>query len=298
LETIASKINSSSARANASILSTVDGYRLQVSGLDTGVENAIVFDDPSSLFDLTHHASTAKDAIAKVDGYEVHSASNSIGDALGGITLTLKAETTSPVTVTVTPDNSAVRTKINDFVSSYNSIVDSINAESSYTGSAKGQNRLAGDSTLRTLQLQLGTTMSTALEGLGGSFSSLSQIGVSTDKTGRLSVDSTKLDEALALDSSGVAKVFAGSTDGTVDGVAGKIEDLVKRFVDYTDGILTAKSNGINSRIKSIDSAITREEDRITKFEDNLRAQFTAMELMMSQLVSQQSYMANGFGMW
>lgn len=298
LETLASKINASEAKVNASILSTVDGYRLQISGLDTGADNAIVFDDPSALLDLTHHASTAKDAILMVDDFEVHSASNNVSDALTGLTLELKGLTTSPITIGITPDNNSVRTKINDFISSYNTIVDGLNAEASYGGEAKGQNRLAGDSTLRSLQLQLGTTMSGAIEGLTGTFTSLSQIGVSTDKTGRLSVDATKLDAALAIDSMGVAQVFAGSTDRSVDGIAGKIDTLVKSFIDYSDGILTAKTNGINSQIKSIGSSITREEERISKFEDNLRAQFTAMELMVTKLNSQQSYMSSGFGIW
>jgi flagellar hook-associated protein 2 len=298
LETLASKINSSSAQVNASILSTVDGYRLQISGLDTGAENAITFTDPSALFDLTNHVSTAKDAIAKVDGFEVHSSSNTMGDALRGISLVLKDETTAPITINVSSNNAAVRSKIEEFVSSYNSIVDAINAESSYTGSAKGENRLAGDSTLRSLQGQLGMMVSSEFVGLGGTFSSLGQIGVTTDKKGRLSVNSAKLDEALGLDAMGVAKVFAGSTDGSVDGVAGKIETLVDSFIDYSDGVLTAKSNGINSRISSITSAIGREELRISKYEDSLRAQFTAMELMMAKLNSQQSSMANGFGIW
>lgn len=300
LEDIVSKINATDTDTTASLIETVDGWRLQVSGTETGADNAVSFTETGVTLGLTNTVQTAQDALITVDGFNVQSSTNQVDSAIPGVTLNLKEETDvdETITVNVTADSNTTRSKIQGLVDTYNSIVSMIRAENAYTGEAKGGNRLTGDSTLRSLQMQMGTMISSALEGLEGNFSSLAEIGISTDRTGQLSIDSTKFDEAMNQDAVGVAQILAGTADGSAEGIADKLETLVDNFIDYSDGIITARVSGLNERIKQIDVSIGREETRVLSFEDRLRAQFTAMETMVNTLNSQSSFLAQQTGAW
>ena len=131
------------------------------------------------------------------------------------------------------------------------------------------------------------------LEDLPGGISALSQIGIKSDSSGNLEIDTDTLSTAIAENPTGVAQLFTGTTDHTVDGLGDKLDDLIETFVDYSEGILTAKVNGLNNRIDSINSSIDRQQGYVDKYEDRLRAQFTAMELMVSSLQSQSNYLSS-----
>ncbi|MCP4606270.1 MAG: flagellar filament capping protein FliD [Proteobacteria bacterium] len=300
LEDIVGKINSSAAEVSASLLSTTEGYRIQITGNNTGTDNDIIFEEGGTLslnFDGNVYQS-AQNASLKVDDYPISSADNEVDDAITGLTLSLKDETETTVDIAVLPDTAGIKTKVNEFVSSYNEILSLIHEEFKFTGEAKSANRLAGDSTLRSVQQQLGTTISSSLTGLTGTFSALSQIGISTNTDGTLSVDSDDLDTAIASDTAGVGQLFAGTSDNSANGIADQIYDLVDTFVDYSDGVLTAKVSGINLTISNLTDSITRYESRVTSKEEQLRKQFMNLELTVSNLTTQSNFLSSQSFLW
>ena len=129
LADIATKIGQSGARVSASIVDAGGSYRLSVQGLDTGADNAITFDESGSLsLGLSIGSNTyepAQDAKVTIDGLVVTRPTNSITDAIQGVTLALKKTTTSPATIDVAADSTALKTKINAFVAAYNDVVNS-----------------------------------------------------------------------------------------------------------------------------------------------------------------------------
>ncbi|MCP4679846.1 MAG: flagellar filament capping protein FliD [Deltaproteobacteria bacterium] len=302
MSSIVSKINSSEAEVSASLLIADDGYRIQVTGNDTGVANEVTFAEDGSLAldleDPLNVVEAAQDAELTVDGFDITSADNDVDDAITGLTLTLHEKTTSTIEIAVSPDTDAIKTKLDEFIDTYNEVASLIQSEFAFTGEAKGNNRLAGDSTLRTLQTQLSTTITSAIEGLEGTYEALSQIGISTDTNGSLSVDTEELEAAIAADTVGVGQLFSGTADHSVGGIADKMDDLAESFVDYADGILTAKVNGLDTTIDSMTDTIDRYEDRISMKETQLRMQFTNLEVMMSQLTSQGNFMASQSFLW
>ncbi|MDJ0761583.1 MAG: flagellar filament capping protein FliD [Myxococcota bacterium] len=304
LEDIVNKINASDAEVSASLLSTSAGYRIQVTGNDSGAANAITFEEEASstlnlgLDIVDNQVQAAQDASLEIDDFAVTSADNAVDDAIQGVTLNLLEETTTALEVTVAPDTAAIKTKVSEFVDAYNEVMTLVQKEFDFTGEAKGQDRLAGDGTLRSLKQQLGTLISTEISGLTGSYSALSQIGLKTNTDGTLAIDDDDLESAIASDTVGVGQVFAGTSDHSVDGISDSMDTIVDSFVDFADGILTAKINGLNTRIDNISDSILRYEDRATKKEESLRLQFTNLEVMISQLTSQSNFLSSQSFLW
>jgi flagellar hook-associated protein 2 len=69
---------------------------------------------------------------------------------------------------------------------------------------------------------------------------------------------------------------------------------MVTALEPYTlaDGILTARTDGINDSIKNLDTRILEMEYRVERFEDKLVRQFAALEQSMSGIQQQGQYLA------
>ena len=282
LDTIASKITDANNGVTASVLFDGSKYRLMVTAAKTGTAAAPTFTDSGNGLDLSNAANVkrpAKDAVVTIDGVDVTRSTNVIADALAGVTLTLNAPQAAadPDTIgTVALDQTALDKKMTAMVAAYNSVNSALHVQLDYSGSTKGGDTLFGDSTLSNLQGQLGTIFSSAYGG-----SNLGMIGLSRDKTGALTYDSTKLATALATDPNALSTVFVKG------GFAAAIEGLSDTYTSPTTGILSAKTTGLDDRYKSLQDQIDQINNSADQLQTRLQAQFTALEQAMSSLQSQ-----------
>jgi len=163
---------------------------------------------------------TALNAELKVNGVAISKSSNSVSDAIPGVTLNLSKLTTPavPVTLTIAQDTASASKAVSDFTTSYNALNKTLSDLSSYNASTKKGATLQGDATLRNLQSKLRGVLNTTISG-AGSLTSLSQIGVAFQKDGSLTVDSTKLNTVLQNNFSDIAGLFA-STGKASDSLA------------------------------------------------------------------------------
>ncbi len=120
----------------------------------------------------------------------------------------------------------------------------------------------------------------------------LANIGITTANDGTLSFDSSKLQSALASDFQGTAAYFAGDDASGVGGMGDLMDDLIDSYVNTTDGLIETRKDGIQDRIDDNNERIDDLEAYVATFEDNLQAQFTALESAMATLRSQQQYLA------
>lgn len=150
----------------------------------------------------------------------VERASNTIDDLIAGTTITLKAITASPVTVSVSRNLDAAISAIQTLVSDMNSALSKLNdltkpaAEGSGSGAA-----LSTDTLARSIKLGLRSSLSGLVSGTT-SYPSASSVGVGLDRNGVITVDAAKLRTALETDFAGVEAVFArtaSATDGRVE---------------------------------------------------------------------------------
>ncbi len=224
----------------------------------------------------------ARDAVFNVDGIEVVVASNhGITDVLPGVTLDLHALGES--TLTVDLDTGRTGEALESFVEEYNAL-------QTYMGElSKKEGILQGDSTLMRLQtaLRRGVADTVALDG-DPDLTLLSQIGISIDRDGEMTLDSAALGEALREDPRAVERLFAGSEDTHgADGVARRLDSQLHTYLRYGDGVLAQRDRMYERSVSDIDSRIESLERRMGRREESLRRQFTQLERMLSDLHSQ-----------
>lgn len=268
-----------------------DSVQLSKNATATGTGVAISY--PNSAYQAGTPASFS------VDGIAISKTSNTVTDVIPGITLNLLKEG-GTTTVNVENDDAAVTTKINNFVKGFNDAITLLNKQSNYDATTKTAGVLSGDSTVRMVKSQLQSIVTTPIADASGAYSMLSEIGITTNRAdGTLKVDSTKLADALKNDFESVVELFSkngGVADLDADqyGVAEKFNNLLEKLTHSyegpssdSNGIISSRIQGLKKTMSGIDTQIENMEVRLTRKEEALKKQFTAMETLVSSLTTQ-----------
>lgn len=240
-----------------------------------------------------------------VDGIAVSKTSNTVTDVIPGVTLNLLKEGVT-TTVGVENDDAAVTTKINSFVKSFNEAMTLLNKQSNYDATTKTAGVLSGDSTVRMVKSQLQSILTNTVSGVTGTFSMLSEIGITTNRTdGTLTVDSAKLSEALKNDFDSVVELFTRN-GGVADlpanryGVAEQFNNVLEKLThayegpsSQYNGVISSRIQGLKDTMSGIDTQIESMELRLTRKEEALKKQFTALETLVSSLTTQGNSLIN-----
>lgn len=292
LDDIVGKINSAGLRVTASSFFDGTNYRIQLRGQDTGAANAISITETGTTLGFNASGNTkqaAQDAEITLDSFTVKSATNQVSGAIPGVTLALAAETPEALSVTIDSDPEGLKTKVKALVDAYNAVITKVK-ETAGSGGIKAQDEvLAGDSTLRSLVSRVSRALQTDIGGTGA-YKTLGSVGISLDRFGKLSLDSTKLDKALAADAAGVSKLLAG-TDAA-KGVMDTVSEIADAFTARDKGLLTIKSNALGDQTRRLQTRIDREEVRINRYAELLRKQFTQMDTAVAGWNAQGNYLA------
>ncbi|GHC33402.1 flagellar hook-associated protein 2 [Kushneria pakistanensis] len=297
-------INKADAGMKASIVNDGSGtpYRLVLNSETTGAASTMSFASDNSelnaLFSGTTETVKAADASLTVNGLAITSASNTVEEAIQGVTLNL-VETTAEgasTKLTVSQDTEAVKTAVQDFVKSYNALADKITSLTKVSGegdSVKGA-ALTGNSTVRSVQSTLRNVMSSAVDGEGMNYLFEAGISFSKDlaKSGKLEIsDEKKLDDALANNLDGMKGLFAG--DGKT-GIAARLDTSISQMLTTNGAIGSAKA-GLESSVKSLEARSLRMKETIDTTVERYKKQFQQLDSMMSRLNNTQSYLTQQF---
>jgi flagellar hook-associated protein 2 len=238
------------------------------------------------------------------------------------LSLTLQAaDPLTELSVSVEADTGAIKSKIKEFVSSFNKLVDYANAQNTYNKEQGAGGVLFGDPILRQVIAQVrnglfGVSPSVVQADTEG-YSTLSLVGVKTDNNGKLKVDETVLDDKIAgnldkladlfvdtdgFDNGGAAENTPGYyVDTTVDsGLADKLSRAIDRMIDtYTGpggkvfkGIFDARAESYNDSISKLFKAIDAKQTQVDKFHDMLVMKFAGLEKLMGGLQAQGAALA------
>ncbi|HEX8447388.1 MAG TPA: flagellar filament capping protein FliD [Sphingomonas sp.] len=203
---IARAINAAGAGVTASVVTQGANARLVLKGA-TGAENGFTVQASGAFADLAYDGTdalgmkstqTAQDAVVVIDSIEATRSTNSIADLIPGVQLELKKVTgTDGVAIGAAPPTDAIRTAIQDFAGAFNELKKSLDELTSngFGGTTKGP--LYGDIGVAEMRRQLARLTSTTLSS-GGSPSTLTELGVKTERDGSLSVDTKVLDKMLS----------------------------------------------------------------------------------------------------
>jgi flagellar hook-associated protein 2 len=293
LTKIASNINS--AIDNAGVIATVitsdGGSRIVFSASKEGPDNqlALTATDTAGtgLNDMFGTANlttlqAAQTSLVHIDGQAVTSQTNEVKNAIEGVTLKLTSEElTSTTTLVISQDDAAVKDNIKGFVDSYNSLLTSIAKLSSYDAKTKVSGALQGDSMVRSLESQLRKLVSERVTVDGGDIA-LYEIGLKTDRDGKLSIDSTKLDSSIKANMNGIQSLF--STKDT--GLANRFADLANTYVK-TGGAIDSGSKSYAASQTRLATDREAFSLKMSQLQARLSKQFNAMDLIVGSLNQQ-----------
>ena len=247
-------INATNGGVRASIVNDGGGFRLALAAADGGTANTLKItttDDDGDNTDvaglsrlafdpaatagagknLTQNAA-GQDAVLFIDGIRVTKSSNTISDAIAGLTLNLsKSNLGSPVTVGVVPDSEAMKANLDGFVKAYNDFNKTLKDLTFYDEATRSAGTLQGDATARAMQTQVRAVLGGVISGLPGAITRLPQIGLALQAGGTLALDSAKFNSALADPSFDPASLFA---------VTGRATDSRVRFAGAADALAPA----------------------------------------------------------
>ncbi|GEC96976.1 flagellar hook-associated protein 2 [Zoogloea ramigera] len=287
-------INNASAGVSATIVTDTSGKQnLLLTATDGGTANAVsisgtaTFIDPanpgspiaaSSAFNQTQ---AATDASVKIQGISIATSGNKITDAIDGVTLDLTK--TGTTNLTVTRDNTDLKGKLETFVNAYNSLNSSIKSLGAYNSATKTAAALNGDSTLRSVQSQVRTALTSVPADLASNpLKTLSDIGISFQPDGSLKLDSTKFEKAASTNFSATANVI---------GAFGNTLKTTTTDLLATNGVIASRSDGLSSSVKALDRQMEAMENRLTIIEKNYRARFTSLDTTMTSMSTTSSYL-------
>lgn len=299
LQALAEAINASEAEVSASVINDGTGtpYRLVLTGDNTGEANTIAV-DASGLVggDTTLGAfseiQTASDAHLKLNGLDIQRDSNTITDAVAGITLNLTGTTQagSPVALTVTRDAAAIKDKIQVFADAYNKVMKFINEQKTYNEDKESGGLLMGESLLTRVQSSLHSILiPDAWDDTPGApgIQMLAQIGVAFENDGTLKVDAAALESAISENFDEVKNLFIDEDNGLGTMMQSSVYEYTK-----VDGFIDNTKSSQEKMIDDFEDQILRAEDRLDTYEANLLRKFAALESIMSGLQAQQSFLA------
>jgi flagellar hook-associated protein 2 len=212
-------INDGSATPNRLVFTSktsgaTSAMKIAVSG-DATLDSLLAY-DPAGTQNLTQSV-VAQNATATINGIAVSSSTNTLTSAIQGVTLNLAK--VGATNLTVARDTSAVQSAVQSFVNAYNQLDKTLKSLNAYDAQTKQAGPLQGDYTVALIQSQIKSTLSSPLTGVGGSLTSLSQIGVSFQKDGTLALDTAKLNTAMSsnfLDVGGLFAPMGRTTDSLV----------------------------------------------------------------------------------
>lgn len=290
---------SGNAGIRASIVQADDGARLVLTSRNAGSANAIrvtaasaaggldaLVYDPGVATRLSV-LSPAANAQAKVEGFSVSGAGNTVAGAIEGMTLDLlAAKPGSTISVAVSQDNSVIRERIGKLVSDFNSAAATLARLRAFDPANRSGGPLIGDSTLLGIESRLRRDLAAAVSAPGGSPTNLAAVGISMGADGRLSVNDTKLSAALRDDPAGVARLFAGE-----GGIARRLAATLDGAI-AVGGQVTSRTESLQAQKRDLQRSKDALNLRMTALEARYRTQFTNLDSLLSGMQSTGNYLA------
>ena len=278
---------------SASVIRDNSGYRLLLTAKETGSGGLISVTysgaDPFSLQTVNQDRDgsggfTAQDLDAElvVDGsYTLTTSSNTVTDAIAGITLNLQG--TGTATVTVDRDVEGIKEQAQKFVDAYNKLRETL--EELRSGDLAGEGMLLG------LERQLRAVLNTPPSGITSQYSYLAQVGITLQKDGTMALEASVLEKALQSDFKGVAQVLANDNQGYMF----RLDALVQEYTQI-NGLLDSKEEGLQASVDGVERSIDNMEARLVRIELRYRSQFVMLDGLVAQLQSTGSFIRAKLG--
>lgn len=248
--------------------------KITVSG-DASLQSLLAF-DPTAPAQNLREQQPARNAQLSVDGVPISAATNSVRDAIPGVTLGLLKTTSEPLTVTVQLDKARLTSTFTQLVNTYNQLNKAVSG-----ATAKGA-VLQGDTVMLGLQRQLRSILGDSRLLADGSVNNLSQLGIGFQRDGTLALDSSRLSLALGSNPADVASLAQALGERLGDSLA---------LLLGPEGAMASKTSGLNQSIRDIASQRVNLQNRLVTVQARYQAQFNALDRLLAGMSQTSSFL-------
>lgn len=288
LAQIRDAINAASGndRVTASIVNADDGAHLILTSRYAGAANTIDVSASGGDGGLNVLTTTSgelsqiqagTDAQLTVDGFSVTSSSNTVSGVIEGLTLDLaKAAPGQTLQVDITQDTASSVDNITKFVNAFNALSSTIAQQTSFDSTTNTASPLLGNTSVSMVGRQLRSIAGSAVG--NGAFATLSQIGITLNTDGTMTLDADKLGAALAQDSASIGTLLIGD-----NGIATQLQGNIGNYIG-TDGLFSAQTTALQTRLNTIGNQQQALQQRAVQLTAMYTAQFTALDTLMAQM--------------
>ena len=229
----------------------------------------------------------ADNAVVKLDGFKIEAPSNQIASLIPGLSIELnRAEEGKEFNLKVSNDIPATSEKLNDIVNGINSILQFINVQNTMDDKTDTSRTLGGEVLLQTVEHKLRGLIFKPIETEFGS-KRISDLGVTFQKNGLLSLDKNKLEAKLSGNFREVAQILYGKTKEKTPGFINNLGTWAKETLSPPSGAVPLKKNTLRKNIDTINKKIENTERLIGQKEVNLRTKFANLEREISKIKGQ-----------
>lgn len=306
LQDIANSINRSSGNfgVSASVINTGTESFLVFDSSVTGAGNDLSITSTAGGLDgLTDgNLSTqraARNAEISIDGIAVQSETNSFENAIQGVSIEVNRTTPADMPAGDVPrlsvdiDREGVRATIDEFIGAYNGLMDEIEKLTKFEPEGTS-GPLIGDSMVRSIQSRLSSIVGNTVPGADENMNMLFQMGITTNKEGRLEFDSRNIgggtgeqrfEQALTQNFDSVVALFSGE-----NGLGTRMKDTVEEYTK-AQGLLDGRTNVYENQKKMVDNEREQFERYMEQYESNLRQRFGALDQNIARMSSNADYL-------
>ncbi len=309
LASIAAAINSATGNPgiSATVMTGTDGAHLLLSSSQTGATNGITVaetDAGTGLAAITYGAgntahytenSPAQDAIYSISGIPHTSASNTVTNALNGITLTLTGTTVagngpgSSAQLSVTSDTSTITQNLQAFVDAYNAMVKVIQPLGSFDSTTGSAGPMLGDAVLTGIQNEIRTTLHGIVNTGNSTYNTLASVGIRSKSDGTLTLDQARLQTALAAAPGAVSSLFSSA-----NGIAATLNTRIGNELG-SGGVLDTRSKTLIKQENALTDQTNQLNDQMTRLTASLTQQYSQLNTLLSSLQTTSAYLTQQF---
>jgi flagellar hook-associated protein 2 len=224
----------------------------------------------------------------------ITSNTNQLTNVIKGVTVNLVSASSSPVSLSVSPDPTNVSGQLQNFVTDFNSLVTTITADTQYNTSNNTGGILLGDGTTQQVQEALYNMINTVVKGTG-QYQDLADIGITVNTNGdptdgtQLSFDSSTFEAAFATDPNAVQDLFSAATVG----LGTVINNAMTALTDPVNGTITLENNTLGTEIQQYQDNINSLNAILANQKEYLQNEFNNMESTLATLQSQGSLLSS-----
>ena len=274
---------SGDSKVRAAVVDTGSGSSLVLTSVTGGTANSITLQATNSSGAAIANTSSqaGHDAVFTVNGQSFTRTSNTVTNAIPGVSFQLQAAGSS--TVTVTSDNtSSAQTLLTNIGQAYNDLMSSFTALTKYDADPTKRGSLYGDASLQSMMDSISLSFTSSLTRSGTVIKdnknnpiSLTSLGLEIQLDGTMKFNSSVYDAAVS----------AGAFDQVAQGTTSPTRTYVDSAMLYGGAMdsdiasFTDQNTYLQSQVKDLQ---TRKDEKMA----NYRAQYAALDALLYQLQS------------